>query len=82
MMRARIRLDTTSDVEKFVQITGSKEITGRIVIKDSTGLCVNAKSILGALHAMEFSELWLESENDYWVALQDFIIIEPPKSEE
>lgn len=79
MMRAKIRLDTKSDAENFVKIAETLE--GKIVIKDPTGLCVNAKSVLGALHAMEFSELWLESENDYWMVLQDFIIIEPTKIE-
>lgn len=79
MMRAKIRLDTKSDAENFVEIVETLE--GKMVIKDPTGLCVNAKSLLGALHAMEFSELWLESENDYWMVLQDFIIIEPTKIE-
>lgn len=76
-MRAKIRLDTTNDVNKFVEKV--KSLDGKMVIKDPTGLCVNAKSVLGALHALEFTELWLESENDYWVTLQDFIIIEPKK---
>ena len=79
MMRAKIRLDTKSDAENFVKIV--EALDGKMVIKDPTGLCVNAKSVLGALHAMEFSELWLESENDYWMVLQDFIIIEPTKIE-
>jgi hypothetical protein len=73
-MKAKIRLDTIGDVNKFVSITS--KLKGRIVIKDSNNLCVNAKSLLGTLHAMEFNELWCESEEDIWLAIQDFIVIE------
>lgn len=45
-MKAKIRLDTIGDVNKFVSITS--KLKGRIVIKDSNNLCVNAKSLLGA----------------------------------
>jgi hypothetical protein len=73
-MKAKIRLDTIGDVNKFVSITS--KLKGRIVIKDSNSLCVNAKSLLGALHAMEFNELWCESEEDIWLDIQKFIVIE------
>lgn len=73
-MRNKIRLDTSEEAKRFVEITS--QLPGTIVVKDPTGLCVNAKSILGALHAMEFTELWLESEFDIYMKVQDFIIIE------
>lgn len=73
-MRNKIRLDTSKDAQTFVNITSKLE--GKIVVKDPNGLCVNAKSILGALHAMEFTELWCESENDIYMKIKDFIIIE------
>lgn len=74
MMRNKIRLDTTHEAREFVDIVS--QLPGTIVVKDPTGLCVNAKSILGALHAMEFSELWLESEFDIYMKIEKFIIIE------
>lgn len=74
MMRAKIRLDTVDETKRFVAITS--ELPGKIVIKDPNGLCVNAQSLLGALHAMEFTELWCESENDIYMKIQDFVIIE------
>lgn len=37
---------------------------------------MKAKIRLGALHVMEFNELWCESEEDIWLAIQDFIVIE------
>lgn len=73
-MRNKIRLDTSMDARKFVEITS--QLPGTIVVKDPTGLCVNAKSILGALHAMEFTELWCESEFDIYMKIQDFIVVE------
>ena len=71
-MKAKIRLDTTGDVTKFVDITS--EIDCPVVITDNQGLRVNAKSIFGALHAMEFSELWCESEKDIYASIKDFIV--------
>ena len=73
-MRNKIRIDTIQDVNKFVNITSQLE--GKITITDNAGLAVNAKSVLGALHAMEFEELWIESEKDIYSAIESFIIIE------
>lgn len=71
-MKAKIRIDTFSDVLKFVNITSN--LSGKIVVTDDTGLCVSAKSILGMLHAMEFQNLWCESENDIYNNIKDFVI--------
>jgi hypothetical protein len=73
-MRVKIRLDTISDANRFVGITSALE--GKITITDAGGLRVNAKSVLGALHALEFSEIWCESEKDIYGAIADFVIIE------
>ena len=73
-MRNKIRIDTIQDVNKFVNITSQLE--GKITITDNAGLAVNAKSVLGALHAMEFEELWIESEKYIYSAIESFIIIE------
>jgi hypothetical protein len=31
---------------------------------------------MGMLYAMEFEELWLESENDIYMKVQDFVVVE------
>lgn len=72
-MRAKIRLDTSTDANKFVNITS--QLKGKITIIDAEGYRVNAKSILGALHALEFTEIWCESEYDIYEAIKNFIII-------
>lgn len=73
-MKNKIRLDTTRDAIQFADICANLE--GKIIVRDANGLCVNGKSILGALHAMEFTELWCESENDIYMKIKDFIVIE------
>ena len=70
-MKNRIRLDTMKDVTEFVAAVGGYDFP--ITITDNTGLRVNAKSIIGAIHAMEFRELWLEAEQDIYEAIKPFV---------
>jgi len=74
-MRNRIRIDTVKQANEFAAIAA--RLNGRITITDGNGLTVNAKSVLGALHAMEFENLWVDSEEDIYMAIEPFIIIEP-----
>ena len=71
-MRTKIFMDTIKQAKEIERI--AKECDAAVYIKDGTGLCVNAKSLVGVLHAMEFSELWLESDGDYFTKFKDFII--------
>lgn len=72
-MRVQIRLDTMRDAQDFVNI--ASKMHGSVYITDNTGLKVSAKSLLGALYAMEFSELWCESEEDIYRNIEDFIVV-------
>jgi hypothetical protein len=74
-MRNRIRIDTVKQANELAAIAAG--LNGRITITDGNGLTVNAKSVLGALHAMEFENLWVDSEEDIYMAIEPFIIIEP-----
>ena len=62
-----------SDVQSFVRIATAHQ--GQIYVTDNAGLKVSAKSLLGMLYALEFDELWCESEEDIYHAIEDFIII-------
>ena len=73
-MKAKIRIDTGSDALRFSDIISALE--GKITVTDNKGLRVNAKSILGMVYAIEFEELWCESEKDIYSAIEEFIIIE------
>lgn len=73
-MKAKIRLDTTSDAVRFSHTCAG--LDGRITITDNRGLCVNAKSIMGMLYALEFEEIWCESEEDIYMHITDFVVID------
>ena len=74
MGRLRIRLETQTDAARLAHI--ASKLDGQIVITDGNGLRVSAKSVMGMLYAMEFEELWLESENDIYRSVEDFVVIE------
>lgn len=73
-MKNRIRLDTYHDAASFVNIT--THLNGKITVHDGDDHCVNAKSLMGMLYALEFNELWVESDNDIYFAIKDFIVNE------
>lgn len=74
MTRFRIRLDTEGDVLKFSNIIAN--LKGKIELVGSDGYTqcrVNARSIIGSLYAITWRELWIESENDIYNNLRDFL---------
>jgi hypothetical protein len=73
-VKVKIRLDTTTDAISFSQTCDI--LPGHITITDNKGLRINAKSVLGMLYALEFEELWCESDEDIYMHIKDFIIIE------
>lgn len=73
-MKAKIRLDTMHDAANFVNITS--RLDGKIIVTDSEGLKVNAKSLMGMLYALEFDELWCESEKDIYSQISNYIVID------
>ena len=73
-MKVKIRIDTGTDARQFVDI--ATKAKGPVFITDGDGLKVSAKSLLGTLYAMEFDELWCESEYDIYHAIEKFIVIE------
>ena len=54
----------------------SRSVGGNIVVTDNQGLRVNAKSVLGMLYALEFEELWCESDKDIYSKIEHYIIID------
>lgn len=72
-MKVKIRLDTMREAQDFVNI--ATRMPCNVYITDGEGLRVSAKSLLGTLYAMEFSNLWCESDEDIYRNIQDFIIV-------
>lgn len=73
-MKIKVRLDTTSDAVKFSHICDG--LNTSITITDNKGLRINAKSIMGMLYALEFEELWCESEEDIYMHIIDFVVVD------
>lgn len=71
-MRVRIRLETVRDANELAEIASKTE--GHVVISDGNGLCVNAKSVLGALHALEFNDLWCVSDKNIFAEIRKFVV--------
>ena len=67
-----IRLDTQRDAVEFSRI--AETFPGKVLVKDDDGHCVNAKSVLGMLYALEFDSLHVEAENDIYTKIQKFIV--------
>ena len=61
-MRQKIRLDTMTDVRKFVEaVSGVGE---RVILEDNEGHRVAATSILGALYSMEWAHIYCYCQKD------------------
>ena len=73
-MRYRIRLETLTDINKFVGIaTGYK---GKIMLSDGENFAVSGKSLLGAMYTMEWERVYCESETEIFHLIRDFIVEE------
>ena len=72
-MKYKIILDTVSDVNTFVKNV-SAETKATVTVTDNRGLRVNAKSLMGMLYALEFEELWCESDTEIYEKIKDYVI--------
>ena len=72
MNRVKINLVTMSDAIKFSSI--AEKFNFAIKVKDATGNCVNAKSLMGMIYCLEFNEMWCESEEDIYSAIKEFVV--------
>ena len=68
--RTKIHLETLSDVYDFVKIVDSLETA--VYLEDGENLRVNAKSIVGAIAALEWKELWCVSSDDIYSSIKKY----------
>lgn len=80
MHKYRIELVTGRDMTEFVQIV--TPLPGEIRLTDGRGMCVNAKSILGAVATVEWNSLYCLSENEIGSHIARFCIEEPENTPE
>ena len=62
MMRQQIRLDTMSDIQKFIDVVS--KVGERVTLEDGEGHCVSATSLLGALYSMEWTHIYCYCNKD------------------
>jgi hypothetical protein len=70
-MKARINIDTLDKIYSFVRIC--EPLVGDIRLIDGGGYCVSAKSLVGAIATMDWSQVYVESERDIYLYIQDFV---------
>lgn len=71
-MRQRIRLDTMSDVQQFIE--AMSKVDDKVYLEDNTGCRVSARSLLGALLSMEWEEVYITCPKDISMAIFKWII--------
>lgn len=72
MTRTKIRLDTLSDVNKFVDVMST--VKDNVWLSDDDGSRVSAKSLLGALYSMEWTHIYCYCENNITAELMPWMI--------
>ena len=69
----RINLVTTSDITEFTNIC--QNIDGRVeLFCKKNGYRVNGKSLLGCLAAMEFEEVYVDSDEYIYNKIEKFVM--------
>lgn len=70
-MKSKINIDTLGKINAFVNICA--RLDGKIDLVDGSGYCVSAKSLVGAIATMDWTQVFVESEKDIYLHIQDFI---------
>lgn len=73
-MKVKVRLDTISDIKGFVNAVNG--ISGEVHLTDGNNLTVSAKSILGVMYTMEWSEIYCTCERDIYRFIQKYVLEE------
>lgn len=73
-MKARIRIDTVSDIGNFILSVAN--VKSPVYVMDDKGKCVDGKSFLGVAHATEFDELYCVCDEDIYRKIKDFVVEE------
>lgn len=73
-MKVKVRLDTLSDIKGFVNVVSP--IADEVHLTDGNNLTVSAKSILGAMYTMEWSEVYCTCDKDIYSIIRTFIVEE------
>lgn len=70
-MKAKINIDTLDKIYAFVRVC--EALDGKINLIDGSGYCVSAKSLVGAIATMDWSQVFVQCEKDIRRHIEDFI---------
>lgn len=70
-MRVKVELSTMSDVTEFVGIATQVPEAVHLI---GDNFRVSAKSLLGAVYTMEWSEVWCECSVDIYQKIEKFVV--------
>jgi hypothetical protein len=73
-MKVKINIDTMSKIQAFVNIC--TQLGGKIKLTDGQDYCTSAKSLLGVISTIDWSEVYVESEEDIYQHIQEFVVVE------
>ena len=75
--KVRIRLETFSDVQNFVNKAASAN--AEILLTDGNKFCVSGKSLLGAMCSIEWDKIYCESSLPIDHLLLDYLVLDEDK---
>ena len=70
-MKERVNLDTMSKINAFVAICSKLDC--KVDLIDGTGYRTSAKSLMGVLASMDWSQVFIECEKDIYAYVQEFL---------
>ena len=70
-MRAKINIDTLSKINTFVAICSRLDC--KVDLIDGKDYRVSAKSLIGAMATMDWSQVFVECERDIYAYIQEFL---------
>jgi hypothetical protein len=70
-MKVKINIDTLSKINAFVSICSRLDC--RVNLIDGDGYRVSAKSLIGAVATMDWSQVFVECDKDIYSYITDFI---------
>ena len=70
-MRAKINLDTMSRINKFVAICS--KLNHKVNLIDGEQYCVSAKSLIGVVATLDWSEVYVECDHDIRSHIEEFL---------
>lgn len=71
-MKVKINIDTYSKINAFVFICSGLDCKVNLI--DGNGYCVSAKSLIGAMATMDWSQVFVECDKDIYSHIKDFIV--------